>query len=134
MSQAGYFNYLTGEYPKVSQHPLPARINERVATLRELDLIHCLVYGPRSNAGIAAKLGLNESTVKFYLTKLYIKFNLNRFTVSSYVYRDHQRVQACKLNTWIRTHESELAPTALEELKQILASQVLDYLREEETE
>jgi IS30 family transposase len=101
-----------------------------VLTRREKQLVEQLAQG-HSNKEIAFNLGLSTGTVKCYLSALKKKDpeSANRYSAVKDLLRDHQRVQAIRLDRWIQQWGENLPEEARREVRAICAEQVAEILK-----
>ena len=98
-------------------------------TRREHQVVEQLALG-KTNKEIGAVLGLTEGTVKVYVRRVKQKDpeHNSRYSFVKFLVRDHERVMACRLNSWIRQWGELLPGLALAELQIIMADQVAKVL------
>jgi hypothetical protein len=100
-----------------------------VLTRRQHQVVEQLAQG-RTNKEIACNLGLAVGTVKSYLSTIKHKDpqQTGRYSAVKYLLRDHQRVQAIRLDQWIKKWSESLPEDGLREIRSICADQVSEIL------
>ena len=96
-------------------------------TAREHELIGLVGRG-MSNKEVAHHAGMTEASVKVALCKARKKRPemATRYAAVRVAARDHERIQAIKLDGWLKKHGYLLSTEALAEIQDILATTVAD--------
>lgn len=85
-----------------------------------------------ANKEIAYRLGLTEGTIKAYSSMIFDRhpeMQHSRLGAVRIVARDHERLQAIKLDTWVKKYGDTLSAEALADIREIIASQVCALLK-----